>query len=92
MFGPNMTTLTFAISRAIGRELRSGDEIVLTHLDHDANISPWRALEERGVTIRMVEVNQEDCTLNMDDLARKITDQNQASGRGLRLKCCRHNK
>src|SRR5450759_4786505 len=51
VFGPNMTTLTFAISRSIGRELGPGDEIVLTHLDHDANVSPWRALEERGVTI-----------------------------------------
>src|SRR5215470_12846601 len=49
VFGPNMTTLTFAVSRAIGRELGRGDEILLTHLDHDANISPWRALEERGV-------------------------------------------
>jgi cysteine desulfurase family protein (TIGR01976 family) len=74
VFGPNMTSLTFAISRAIGRELGPGDEIVLTHLDHDANISPWRALEERGVTIRMAEIHEDDCTLDMDDLARKITD------------------
>jgi len=72
-FGPNMTTLTFAMSRAIGRELGAGDEIVLTHLDHDANVSPWRALEERGVTIRMVEIQEEDCTLDMEDLASKIT-------------------
>jgi len=74
IFGPNMTSLTFAISRSIGRELGEGDEIVLTHLDHDANISPWRALEERGVTIRMVEIYEDDCTLDMDDVARKITD------------------
>ena len=74
VFGPNMTSLTFAISRSIGRQLGSGDEIVLTHLDHDANISPWRALEERGVTIRMAEIHEDDCTLDMDDLARKITD------------------
>jgi cysteine desulfurase family protein (TIGR01976 family) len=74
VFGPNMTSLTFAISRSIGRELGPGDEIVLTHLDHDANISPWRALEERGVTIRMAEIHQDDCTLDMDDLARKITE------------------
>jgi cysteine desulfurase family protein (TIGR01976 family) len=74
VFGPNMTSLTFAISRSIGRELGPGDEIVLTHLDHDANISPWRALEERGVSIRMVEIHEDDCTLDMDDLARKITD------------------
>lgn len=74
VFGPNMTSLTFAISRSIGRELGPADEIVLTHLDHDANISPWRALEERGVTIRMAEIHEDDCTLDMDDLARKITD------------------
>jgi len=74
VFGPNMTSLTFAISRSIGRELGPGDEIVLTHLDHDANISPWRALEERGVTIRMVEIHGDDCTLDMNDLVRKVTD------------------
>ena len=72
VFGPNMTTLTFALSRSLGRELGPGDEILLTHLDHDANISPWRALEERGVTIRFVDVNQEDCTLNMADLAQRL--------------------
>jgi cysteine desulfurase family protein (TIGR01976 family) len=74
VFGANMTSLTFAISRPIGRELAAGDEIVLTHLDHDANVSPWRALEERGVTIRMAEIHEDDCTLDTDDLARKITD------------------
>jgi cysteine desulfurase family protein (TIGR01976 family) len=73
VFGPNMTTLTFAISRSIGRELGPGDEILLTHLDHDANISPWRALEERGVAVRFVEINEDDGTLNMLDLAQKIT-------------------
>jgi cysteine desulfurase family protein (TIGR01976 family) len=73
VFGPNMTSLTYAISRAIGRELRAGDEIVVTHLDHDANISPWRALAERGVKIQFVDIHEEDCTLDMDDLARKIT-------------------
>jgi cysteine desulfurase family protein (TIGR01976 family) len=74
VFGANMTSLTFAMSRAIGRELGPGDEIVLTHLDHDANISPWRALEERGVTIRMAEIHEDDCTLDLADLERKITD------------------
>jgi len=72
VFGPNMTTLTFAMSRAIGRELREGDEILLTHLDHDANISPWRALEERGVKIQFAEIDERDCTLDMRDLASKI--------------------
>lgn len=72
VFGFNMTSLTFAMSRAIGRELTSGDEIVLTLLDHDANFAPWQALEDRGIAIRHVAVNQEDCTLDMGDLARKI--------------------
>jgi cysteine desulfurase family protein (TIGR01976 family) len=73
VFGPNMTTLTYAMSRAIGRDLGSGDEIVLTLLDHDANFSPWKALEEKGITIRTVNFNPADCTLDMHDLARKIT-------------------
>jgi cysteine desulfurase family protein (TIGR01976 family) len=72
VFGPNMTTLTFAMSRALGRDLSAGDEIVLTLLDHDANFSPWKALEEKGVVIRTVAFNQEDCTLDMADLAAKI--------------------
>jgi cysteine desulfurase family protein (TIGR01976 family) len=73
VFGPNMTTLTFAISRTIGREIGPGDEIVLTRLDHDANFSPWKALEERGAVIKVVDVDIEDCTLDMDDLRRQIT-------------------
>ena len=72
VFGQNMTTLTFAISRALGRELGPGDEIVLTLLDHDANFSPWKALEEKGVTVRAAKFNEDDCTLDMDDLAAKI--------------------
>jgi cysteine desulfurase family protein (TIGR01976 family) len=71
-FGPNMTTLTYALSRAIGRELGPGDEILLTQLDHDANISPWRALEERGVKVQFADIREEDCTLKLDDLASKI--------------------
>jgi len=72
VFGQNMTTLTFALSRAIGRELGPGDEILLTTLDHDANFSPWKALEEKGVTIRVVDIREEDCTLDIDDLKRKL--------------------
>jgi len=73
VFGANMTSLTYAMSRAIGRELGPGDEIVLTLLDHDANFSPWKALEEKGVTIRAAKFNPADCTLDMEDLARQIT-------------------
>jgi cysteine desulfurase family protein (TIGR01976 family) len=82
VIGPNMTSLTYAISRAIGRELGPGDEIVLTHLDHDANISPWRALEERGVKIQMADIREEDCTLNMEDLARKINSRTKVVAAG----------
>jgi cysteine desulfurase family protein (TIGR01976 family) len=73
VFGQNMTTITFALSRAIGRELKPGDEIVVTTLDHDANVAPWRALEEKGVVIRQVELCEADCTLDLDDLRKKIT-------------------
>jgi cysteine desulfurase family protein (TIGR01976 family) len=74
VFGANMTTLTFAFSRAIGRELQQGDEIVVTRLDHEANVSPWKALEERGAVVRMVDINVEDCTLDMSDLERQINE------------------
>jgi cysteine desulfurase family protein (TIGR01976 family) len=73
VFGQNMTTITFALSRAIGRDLRAGDEIVVTTLDHDANVAPWRALEEKGVVIRQVDIREADCTLDLDDLKKKIT-------------------
>src|SRR5215813_6075170 len=73
VFGQNMTTITFALARAIGRELKAGDEIVVTTLDHDANVAPWRALEEKGVFIRQVDIREEDCTLDFADLQRKIT-------------------
>jgi cysteine desulfurase family protein (TIGR01976 family) len=73
VFGPNMTTLTYTMSRAIGRELRPGDEILVTRLDHDANVSPWLAMaEEKGVTVRWAEIHDDDCTLDMADLASKI--------------------
>ena len=73
VFGPNMTSLTFAISRAIGRDLKPGDEILVTRLDHDANVSPWLAMaEDRGITVRWAEIHDADCTLDMADLASKV--------------------
>ncbi|HTS38442.1 MAG TPA: cysteine desulfurase-like protein [Candidatus Solibacter sp.] len=73
IFGQNMTSLTFMIARSIGRELKPGDEIVVTRLDHDANVSPWLTMaEDRGVTVRWAEIHDEDCTLDMADLASKI--------------------
>jgi cysteine desulfurase family protein (TIGR01976 family) len=73
VFGPNMTSLTFNLSRSIGRTLEPGDEIVVTRLDHDANIAPWLALEERGIVIRHADFDPDDCTLEMESLERAIT-------------------
>jgi cysteine desulfurase family protein (TIGR01976 family) len=74
VFGQNMTTITYAISRAIARNLNPGDEILLTTLDHDANYSPWKALEEKGVVIRQVDIREADCTLDLDDLKSKLNE------------------
>jgi selenocysteine lyase/cysteine desulfurase len=66
-FGQNMTSLTFSVSRAISRSWQPGDEIIVTRLDHDANISPWlMAAEDRGVTVRWLDLDPADCTLKMD--------------------------
>lgn len=73
VFGANMTTLTFAISRSIGRMLQPGDEIIVTQLDHDANVAPWLELAEHGVMIRTVKIHPEDCTLDLADLEQQIT-------------------
>ncbi len=73
IFGANMTTLTFAISRAMGRALQPGDEILVTTLDHDANISPWLALRENDVVIQTADIQPATCTLDMDDLRSKLS-------------------
>jgi len=72
-FGANMTTLTFHLARALGRSWGAGDEVVVTELDHHANVAPWRALErDRGVHVRVVRMRVEDGTLDLDDLAAQI--------------------
>jgi len=69
VFGPNMTSLTFNISRSLGRWLNPGDEIVVTRLDHDANITPWVMLaEDRGCTVRWVDFHPDDGTLDMEEM------------------------
>ena len=68
-FGPNMTTLTFHISRSIGAALRPGDEIIVTGLDHQANVDPWLAMAaDRGLVVRTWEPSLDDCTLRLADL------------------------
>jgi len=73
VFGPNMTTLTFSVSRALARTLKAGDELLVTRLDHDANISPWLlAAEDRGCHVTWVDFDVEDCTLSLEDFARAL--------------------
>ena len=72
-FGANMTTLTFHVARALGRGWDETDDVVVTELDHHANVAPWRALErERGVNILVARMRPEDGSLDLDDLERKI--------------------
>ncbi|MFO0813287.1 MAG: cysteine desulfurase-like protein [Gemmatales bacterium] len=69
VFGNNMTTLTFALSRAIARTWQAGDEIVLSRCDHDANVTPWAlAAQDRGVIVRWIQLHHDDCTLDLDSL------------------------
>lgn len=70
VFGPNATSLLFQISRSIGRTLGHGDEVVVTRLDHDANIRPWvMAAEDTGASVRWVDVRDDDVTLDIDSFA-----------------------
>lgn len=74
-FGQNMTSLTFAVSRAIARTWKPGDEIIVTRLDHDANISPWLlAAADTGVAVRHLDFRPEDCTLRLDLLPDLLTE------------------
>ncbi len=73
VFGNNMTTLTLHISRSISREWKEGDEIVVTRLDHDANVTPWvLAAQDRGVKVNWVDFDVEDGTLKLDDLQKTL--------------------
>jgi cysteine desulfurase family protein (TIGR01976 family) len=75
VIGPNMTTLNFALSRAIANTLNAGDEIVLTRMDHDANVAPWlRIAADRGLTVRWVDIREADCTLDLDSLEAALTE------------------
>ncbi|CAN5775456.1 cysteine desulfurase-like protein [soil metagenome] len=74
VFGGNMTSLTFALSRSMRRQWSSGDEVIVTDLDHQANVAPWRmAAEEAGARVRVVPFHRETCTLELDSLERMLT-------------------
>jgi cysteine desulfurase family protein (TIGR01976 family) len=73
-FGANMTSLNFALTRTLGRELRAGDEIVVTRLDHDANVAPWLELaRDLDLVVRFVDLVEDDCTLDMAELERVLS-------------------
>lgn len=72
-FGQSMTALNFLLTRALARELEHGDEVLVTRLDHDANVAPWLHLaDDLGIVVRLVDV-QDDLSLDLDDLADKLT-------------------
>ena len=75
VIGPNMTSLNFSLSRALAHTLSPGDEIVLTRMDHDANVAPWIAIaRERDIAVKWVDVRSEDCTLDMDSLEAVLSE------------------
>ncbi len=83
-FGPNMTTLTFALSRALGTEMGPGDEVIVTRLDHDANVAPWLAMAaDCGATVRWLDFRPDDCTLDLDGLDAMVGERTRLVAVGL---------
>jgi cysteine desulfurase family protein (TIGR01976 family) len=75
VFGANMTTLTFNLSHSLAQQFNPGDEIIVTRLDHDANISPWLHLaRERGCQVHWLDFNPDDCTLNLDQYGAMLNE------------------
>jgi cysteine desulfurase family protein (TIGR01976 family) len=84
VFGSNMTTLTFALSRALARTWYPGDEVVVTRLDHDANVTPWvLAAEDAGATVRFLDIDPADCTLHLDLLPTLLNEHTKLVAVGL---------
>jgi cysteine desulfurase family protein (TIGR01976 family) len=83
VFGANMTTLTLAFSRALARTWRPGDEVIVTRLDHDANVTPWvLAARDAGATVRYVDFDPRDCTLKIDQLREAISPRTRLAAIG----------
>ncbi len=73
--GANMTSLTFSVSRALARTWKAGDEVIVSRLDHDANVTPWvLAARDAGVNVKYVDFHKEDCTFNYEDFEQKLSD------------------
>lgn len=83
ILGPNMTTLTYTMVWALSRRLKPGDEVVVTRLDHGANIDSWKALQDSGAVIKYIEINDEDCTLNYEMAQELITPKTRLVACGL---------
>jgi cysteine desulfurase family protein (TIGR01976 family) len=84
VFGLNMTTLTFALSRALAKTWRPGDEVVVTRLDHDANVTPWvLAAADAGATVRFLDIDPTDCTLRLDQLPALLNERTRLVAVGL---------
>ena len=84
IFGNNMTSLAFHLSRSIAKVLRPGDEVMVTRLDHDANVSPWvLAARDAGATVRWIDVNKDDCTLDLASFRRQLGDKTKWVAVGL---------
>ena len=73
-FGANMTSLSFSLAQAMLRQMKAGDKVLITQMDHDGNRSPWADLERSGIVVGDVAVEVTSCTLDMDDLKAKLTD------------------
>src|SRR5438045_3147755 len=74
VFGQNMTTLTLHLSRSLGKTLKPGDEVMVTRLDHDANVTPWVLMaRDAGAEVRYVDIHPEDGTLDLDDLRSQLS-------------------
>jgi cysteine desulfurase family protein (TIGR01976 family) len=84
IFGNNMTSLTFHLSRSIAKVLKPGDEVMVTRLDHDANVSPWElAAKDAGATVRWIDIHREDCTLDLESFRKQLSDKTKWVAVGL---------
>ena len=84
IFGQNMTSLTFHLSRSIAKILKPGDEVMVTRLDHDANVSPWvLAARDAGATVRWIDIHREDCTLDLDSFRKQLSEKTKWVAVGL---------
>ena len=87
-FGPNMTTLTLALSRAMGATWQPGDEVIVSRLDHDANVTPWvLAARDAGAVVKHIDVNPQDCTLDLASFEAALTERTRLVAVGYASNC-----